>query len=97
MIVNIHSTPNGKMLAICDKNLLGKTFEEGELQLDLSTRFYQGEDMPDDLLAELVKEARIINAVGEESVRFLREHKLIEDSNTQKIAGIPHAQCVIDR
>jgi len=44
MIVKSHSTGDGrKVIAICDDSLLGKKFEEGDKQLDLTSEFYQGQ------------------------------------------------------
>lgn len=97
MIAKIHPTPNGKMLALCDSDLLGKRFEEGELQLDLESQFYKGEEVSDDELEKIIKGIYIINAVGETSIKFLISHDLIEESNVKKVADIPHAQCVVER
>ncbi|MFH1064557.1 MAG: DUF424 family protein [Candidatus Woesearchaeota archaeon] len=40
MIAKVHKTPNGMILALCDTEILGKTFEEGKLQLNLDSQFY---------------------------------------------------------
>ena len=46
MIVKIHKTRDRrKIIAVCDENLIGKRFEEREMQLDLSSDFYNGELM----------------------------------------------------
>ena len=40
MIVKVHRTPDGRrLIAVCDNNLLGKKFEENDLQLDLTSNF----------------------------------------------------------
>lgn len=97
MIVKVHSTPNGKMIAICDSDLLGKTFEEGEQQLDLSASFYHGEEMSEEKIQDILKDAYIINAVGESSVSLLMEKKLVEKEKVMVVSGVPYAQCVIER
>lgn len=96
MIVKTHVTPNGKLLAICDSDILGKTFEEGEKQLNLSSQFYQGKEKSDEELSMMLKDAYVINAVGEKSVGFLIEKELIAEDAVMRIAGIPYAQCVIE-
>lgn len=54
MIVKTHLTPNGKLLAVCDSDILGKRFEEDERQLDLSGRFYKGDEVSDEILGKML-------------------------------------------
>ena len=44
MIVKIHKRDDRTILAVCDSDLIGRTFTEGERQLDLSSDFYKGEE-----------------------------------------------------
>jgi len=97
MIVKIHSTPNGKMLAICDSELLGKTFEEDEKQLDLSSNFYKGEEKNPEETEKLLRGCYIVNAVGKESVELLVKNNLIKKENVGVVSGVPYAQCVVER
>ncbi len=95
-IVKIHKLSDGRiMLAICDPELLGKKFEDGKLQLDLSSEFYKGEEMDDEKILSYIDRTYIINLVGEESVEFGIKHKLIEKSNIVVIKKIPHAQAML--
>ena len=97
MIVKIHPTPNGKMIAICDSDLLGKKFEENEKQLDLSSNFYKGEEKSPEETEQLLKDCYIVNAVGKESVDLLVKNNLIKKENIGVVSGIPYAQCVVER
>jgi hypothetical protein len=97
MIVKVHSAPNGKMFAICDSELKGKIFEEGEKQLDLSSNFYDGDETSPEELAKIIKDYYIINAVGKESVSFLIGKGFVDKENVMEIAGVPYAQCVVER
>ena len=55
-IVKLHKSPEGKtILAVCDAEIAGKYFEEGDLQLDLSSNFYKGEEMAEPRIKELFK------------------------------------------
>ena len=96
MIVKVHKTPNGILLAICDSDIIGKVFEEGEKQLDLTAEFYDGETTSKDDLDVLLKECHVINAVGKVSVGFLISKKLVEECNVLEIDSVPTAQCVIE-
>lgn len=97
MLVKVHRTDNGNLVAICDKELLGKKFIEDGLQLDLTSDFYRGTERSESELAEILGSARIINFVGEESVALGLSRDLIEKKHTIRIGSVPHAQCVIER
>lgn len=97
LIAKLHKMPNGtKVLAVCDKELLGKRFEEKSLQLDLTTRFYQGTEINENDILILFKSANIINLVGEESVNVGIRAGLVmaNKKSVLTIKKIPHAQVV---
>ncbi|MBW2979925.1 DUF424 domain-containing protein [Candidatus Woesearchaeota archaeon] len=96
MIVKTHKTPDSrKLVAICDSELLGKKFEEGNLQLDLASDFYKGEEKGAEEVKEIIKDAYIVNVVGGESVAFCIELEIIDKKHILRIGGVPHAQAVI--
>lgn len=98
MIVKEHKTRDGRlMLAVCDSDLKRKRFSEGELQLDLSSGFYDGEERSEEFISELFKIAYVVNLVGKKAVGFGIKEGIIEKDHVMKIKGIPHAQCVIVR
>jgi hypothetical protein len=91
MIVKKHLLDdNSLMLAICDEGLIGKNIEDKKQQLDLSSEFYKGKIKNKKEIGMLIKEARIINVVGEKSIKFLQEKGLIEKISF--IKKIPYAQ-----
>lgn len=95
MIVNVHKTADGKkIVAICDSNLLGKKFEENGLQLDLTVDFYKGSELSEEETRKVIKNAYIINVIGEESILFLAKERIIDKDNIIKIKKIPHAQAM---
>lgn len=88
--------PNGtKVLAVCDKDLLGRYFKEKDLQLDLTTRFYQGSEVKENALLILFKSSNIINLVGKESVNFGIKAGVVNKKYVLTIKKIPHAQAVL--
>jgi len=91
IFVKEHIHNNRKLLAICDGNLIGKTFEEGDKALDVSKSFYQGEPMFEGDILNLIEDNTLLNIVGEESINFAVKNKLIEKDGIIKIKGIPHA------
>ena len=83
------------LVAICDKNLLGKTFEDERLRLEVSKEFYGGEVIDKNKASELLSIATIANLVGKNIVSLAIELKIVEKGNVIKVKNIPHAQMVV--
>lgn len=81
-------------MALCDKNILGKKFEEGNQQLDLTTDFYQGEEKSEEEIEQLIKDVYIINLVGRESLHLIEKLKLGPE-RIITVQNIPHAEIVL--
>lgn len=88
------TSPAGEIIAACDKELLGKRFEQGKLMLDLKKNagFYKGELHTKKEVKEKIKGAHSINLIGEKTVGIAVEEGIIEAKNIKRIAGIPHVQ-----
>jgi len=81
---------------LCDNELIGQRFEEKNLQLDLSSKFYNGEEKSEDELVKLVLGAYIANIVGEKSIAFALKLGIIEKNSIIRIKNIPHAQAIME-
>jgi len=90
--VKIYRTQGEVLLAACDEELLGKTFREGELKLEVKERFYKGELMEEDALEHLLEEATIANLTGERCVSKAIELGYVDENRVLYIEGVPHAQ-----
>jgi len=95
MLVKIHKTVDGKIVvAVCDTVLFGKKFVEGNRQLDLTNDFYKGDELEEDEIGDLIRNAYSINLVGEQSVALGIKEGVIEEENIIRVQGIPHAESV---
>lgn len=92
--IKIYRQGNDVLLAACDENLIGKTFEEGKFQIEVKKDFYNGERVTPEILKKLLKDVTIANLVGDETIRHAIEIGLIDPECIIKIKGIPHAQMV---
>lgn len=94
MLVKIHKSYRN-VVAICDSNLLGKKFEQGNLQLDLTTEFFKGEKMTEkqvlEIIEDAVREDASFNIVGEKSIACALKTGIISKKGIKKIQGIPIA------
>ena len=83
------------IVAICDSDLLGKKFEEGNKQLDIKESFYKGEEKNKEdalkIIQDMSKEDATFNIVGKESVNTALEAGIISKEGIKKIKGIPFA------
>jgi hypothetical protein len=95
MIVSEKSSANGLLIVITDSDLLGKKFEEGKVQLDLTKRFYQGEEKNEENIKKLISKARHVHFTGKESVELGKKLGLIEDK-ILVVQGVPHAEVLLD-
>ncbi len=95
MIVKIHKRDGKTLVAVCDDSLLGKTFEENGKQIDLSGDFYKGDIRSNLETGDLIRNADMVNLVGEESIKIGIEEGVIEESQIIHVQGIPHAQAII--
>lgn len=92
--VKVHEASR-KVIAICDSELIGKRFEQGKFQLEINKSFYEGEELDEDGVSNLIKVSAkdfpCYNIVGERSVALCLNESLIDAEGIKKISGIPHA------
>jgi len=87
------------IVAICDSELLGKKFEEGNLQIDVKENFFNGEEKNEqeiiDILFKMLREDATFYIVGNQSVNTAIKVGAIEESDVKRIQGIPIALILI--
>jgi len=95
MIVKIHKREDRAIAAVCDSELVGQKYVDGDRQLDLTGDFYKGEERTDQEVGDIIRNADIINLVGKNAVKLGIQEEVITQDHVIVIAGIPHAQAVI--
>lgn len=81
------------VVAICDKNLLGKKIGK-KLKIDVSKGFYGGEVIDDKKASELMEQSNVCNLMGKKIVNLALEKKFITKENIMFIGDTPHAQFI---
>jgi hypothetical protein len=77
------------MLNICDVDLVGKTFNESDLTINI-TRSYFAEQIVDENEAEkLLRNASIINMVGKKTIALSVRLGIGSSKGVKKIDGVP--------
>lgn len=81
------------IVAVCDSDLLGKTFEEGNHQLDVKESFYKGEEMDKEETIKVIRTMAIedatFNIAGKEAVETAIEAGIITEAQVGRIDNIP--------
>jgi len=84
-----------EIIAICDEDLLGKTFEDGKKILDVKDNFFGGDKVDEPDLIELMKDYAAgdatFNIVGKQSTNIALKLGLINKEGIKEIKGIPYA------
>lgn len=93
ILVKIHKG-SSEIVAICDKELLGKVFSDGKYELKVSEHFYNGEELNEDKIEKIMKESNNLNIVGENSINLALKLKRIKEENIINIGEVKHAQAV---
>lgn len=94
MIVKVHDAYR-LVVAVCDDELLGKKFEEGDKQIDLTGSFFQGTKKTSDETKEILKDMKMedatFNIVGKNSCESALNLGIIKKEGISEIQGVPIA------
>jgi hypothetical protein len=82
------------LVAACDSELLGETFREGKLKLEVKVDFYKGSPANIHEALRVIDGADIANLVGEGIVEAAVQKGFVSPSAVVRIAGVPHVQIV---
>jgi len=94
MFIKIHKSLR-TVVAICDSDLINKTFEDKKRQLHVRENFYKDKEVDKEGLIELIRRQKLedasFNIVGKESIQIALEAGIIKSEGVHKIKGIPFA------
>lgn len=82
----------GLLVVVTDADIIGKKFEEGRLQLDLTKKFYQGEMKSKEETKQMMMTARHVHLTGKGAVAIGVEMELVNPKKIIFIDKVPHAE-----
>jgi len=91
MYLKIHKTEENIVIAVCDENLIGKSFKEKNCKLEITERFFKGKRHGEKDVVEILKTVNNANIVGEKAIKAALKAGIIEEEGVMRIKGIPHA------
>ena len=94
MYIKVHDGESGRIVAACDKELVGKILEEGDKFLDPDTYrgFYVGQLSREAELKERLSEFASANLVGSRSVGIAVEMGIASEDDIMYIKETPYIQ-----
>lgn len=87
--MNVHESDSGFVVALCDEDILGKVFSEGELILDIDSDFFGGGLATIEEIVGVVRKASSVNVVGNEIVGALLVSGIL--SSFKIVSGVKFA------
>jgi hypothetical protein len=92
MILNERDTDEGLLVAVCDDDVLGETFEDGDVSLTVSEEFYGGDEVDEQAVVESLARATVANIVGTKAVELAIREGFVEEANVLDVETTRHAQ-----
>lgn len=90
--IKVYTQGRERLVAACDADIVGKTFREDGLVLQLSESFYHGDEVDEDALVNWLRLATVANLSGERTVAVAVENGFVDEGCVVRIGGVPHAQ-----
>ena len=94
VFLKIFKDDKNLLVAVCDTGLVGETFREGKLKLEVKPDFYQGVTTTIEEALRVISSADIVNLVGRRIVDAALNAGLVSPSAVISIAGVKHVQIV---
>lgn len=92
LIVKERETAEGLLVAVCDCDVLGETFEAGEVSLTVTEEFYGGDRVDEDEAVDSLARAAVANIVGRRAVALAIREGFVEETNVLDVGATRHAQ-----
>jgi hypothetical protein len=92
--IRVRKTHDHVLVAVCDEPLLGKVLIDGDFEFNISKEFYGGKLVDIETYLEHLKDATIVNMVGQASVEAAVNAGMVHKQAILYIDGHPHAQWI---
>jgi len=92
LLLNERETAKGRLVSVCDADVLGESFENGEVSLTVDPAFYDGPAAEPQTVVDSLAGCDVANLVGTRAVGLAVEQGLVEADNVLEFDGTRHAQ-----
>jgi len=92
LLLSERETQEGLLVAVCDPDILGETFENSDVSLTVTEEFYDGDPADPDTVAQSLARCSTANLVGEDAVDLAIDEGFVDPDNVMDLEGTRHAQ-----
>ncbi|WP_251331244.1 DUF424 domain-containing protein [Haloplanus pelagicus] len=92
MLIRERDTPEGLLVAVCDEECLGETYDGDGVSLTVTDEFYGGDEGDADDVVDALTRASVANLVGERCVSVAIDAGLVDEERVLDLDGALHAQ-----
>jgi hypothetical protein len=92
LLLNERKTQKGLLVSVCDADVLGDHFDNGDVSLTVDADFYDGDAVDDETAAESLARCSVANIVGTRAVALAIDHGFVDEENVLEFEGTRHAQ-----
>ena len=92
MYLKIHKSGAEIIVAVCDKDILGKKLKHGNANVVISEGFYKGDIVSEEQVIEALANAKTANLFGERAVACAIKCGAVDNECVVVIDGVQHAQ-----
>ncbi|NLV28296.1 MAG: DUF424 domain-containing protein [Methanomicrobiales archaeon] len=95
MLLRIHrSAENHEVVGICDRELVGKTLNDGDLSITITSSFFGDDPVSEEEVIRVLQTSDNITIYGERSISLAVTQGLIDKNSCRFVAGVPFATII---
>lgn len=91
-LLSTRDTAKGLLVAACDAEVLGETYEEDAVRLHVREAFYGGDEASLDAIMDALDRCFTANLVGNALIDALLDEGVLEEEEVEHVAGMAHSQ-----
>jgi hypothetical protein len=92
MYLKTYKSGTQVVVAVCDKDVLGKTLKEGDITVEVSEGFYKGDIASEEQVIGALAGATTANLFGKRAIDCAIKCGAVEPECVMMIDRVPHAQ-----
>ncbi len=91
MYLKTYKTEKNFMVAVCDKELIGRKLMHGDVVIEITEGYYKGEPADESEIIDALMQATTANIFGQKSVNCAVKAGIVDEDSILMIEDVPHA------
>ncbi len=93
-VYRVHRVGKDVVVAIADRELIGKKWKYKDIEIRVEKKFYGNEEVDDAAAIKLIRNATIVNAIGNNIVNLLVHENIVPENCVLDLNGVKHVQII---